>query len=33
MSVNSKMTVIANRIRSLLGITGAMGLDAMSDNL
>lgn len=33
MSVKSKMTAIANKIRTLLGITGAMGLDAMSDNL
>ena len=33
MSVNSKMTAIADKIRSLLGITGAMGLDAMATNL
>jgi hypothetical protein len=33
MSVNSKMTAIAGKIRSLLGITGAMGLDAMATNL
>lgn len=33
MSVNSKMTAIANKIRELLGISEAMGLDAMSDNL
>ena len=33
MSVNSKMTAIADKIRTLLGISGAMGLDAMSDNL
>ena len=33
MSVNSKMTAIADKIRTLLGISGTMGLDAMSDNL
>lgn len=33
MSVNSKMTAIADKIRSLLGITGTMGLDAMATNL
>ena len=33
MSVNSKMTSIADKIRSLLGITGTMGLDAMATNL
>ena len=33
MSVNSKMTAIADKIRSLLGLTGAMGLDAMAANL
>ena len=33
MTVNSKMTAIADKIRSLLGITGKMGLDAMATNL
>ena len=33
MSVNSKMTAIANKIRSLLGTSGAMSLDAMATNL
>ena len=33
MSVNSKMTVIADKIRALLGISGAMGLDIMTANL
>ena len=33
MSVNSKMTAIADKIRTLLGRTGAMGLDAMATNL
>lgn len=31
--VNEKMTAIADKIRSLLGITGKMGLDAMATNL
>lgn len=33
MSVNSKMTAVADRIRTLLGLSGAMGLDAMANNL
>lgn len=33
MSVNSKMTAIANKIRSLLGTSGTMNLDAMATNL
>jgi hypothetical protein len=33
MSVATKMTAIADKIRSLLGITGVMGLDAMASNL
>ena len=33
MSVNSKMTAIADKIRALLGISGTMGLDAMTDKL
>ena len=33
MSINSKMTGIADRIRSLLGISGKLGLDAMNTNL
>lgn len=33
MSVNSKMTAIADKIRALLGITGTMGMDAMASNL
>ena len=33
MSVNSKMSAIADKIRSLLGLTGTMGLDAMATNL
>lgn len=33
MSVSSKMTAIADRIRILLGLSGTMGLDAMATNL
>lgn len=33
MSVNSKMTAIADKIRTLLGLSGEMGLDAMATNL
>lgn len=33
MSVNSKMTAINDEIRSLVGVTGLMGLDAMATNL
>ena len=33
MSVNSKMTAIADKIRALLGLSGTMGLDAMASNL
>lgn len=33
MSVNSKMTAINDEIRSLVGVTGTMGLDAMAANL
>lgn len=33
MSVNSKMKAIADQIRSLLGISGDMGLDEMATNL
>ena len=33
MSVNSKMTAIANPVRTLAGKTGSMGLDAMASNL
>lgn len=33
MSVDSKMTAIADKIRGLLGLTGEMGLDAMATNL
>lgn len=33
MSIGSKMAAIADKIRSLLGLTGTMGLDAMSINL
>lgn len=33
MSVSSKMTAIADKIRALLGISGTMGLDAMATNL
>lgn len=33
MSVNSKMTAIADAIRSLLGITGKLGLDSMASNI
>lgn len=33
MSVKSKMTAIADKIRALLGISGTMGLDAMATNL
>lgn len=33
MSINSKMTAIADKIRAICGITGVMGLDAMSTNL
>lgn len=31
MSINSKMTAIADEIRELAGTTGAMGLDAMAE--
>ena len=31
--VNTKMTAIADKIRSILGFTGKMGLDAMASNL
>lgn len=33
MSVKSKMTAIADKIRTLLGITGDMGMDAMASNI
>lgn len=33
MSVQTKMTAIADKIRALLGTTGAMGLDEMATNL
>lgn len=33
MSVQTKMTAIADKIRSLLGLSDAMGLDAMATNL
>lgn len=33
MSINSKMTAINDEIRSLVGVTGDMGLDAMATNL
>lgn len=33
MSVNSKMTAIADEIRILSGTTGTMGLDAMATNI
>lgn len=33
MSVNSKMTAIADKIRSLLGLSDEMGLDDMAENL
>lgn len=33
MSINSKMTAIANPIRTLMGKTGKMGLDAMAEDL
>ena len=33
MSVNSKMTVIANGLRKLLGLSGTMGLDDMANNI
>lgn len=33
MGVQAKMTAIADKIRLLLGISGAMGLDAMAENL
>jgi hypothetical protein len=33
MSFNDKMTAIANKIRSILGVTGVMGLDDMSSSL
>lgn len=32
-TVNEKMTAIADQIRTLIGTTGAMGLDAMATNL
>ena len=33
MSVNTKMTAIADEIRTLSGTTGTMGLDAMATNV
>lgn len=33
MSINSAMTAIADKIRAIMGISGAMGLDAMATNL
>lgn len=33
MSVNSKMTAIANGLRKLLGLSGVMGLDDMANNI
>lgn len=33
MSVNSKMTAIANGLRKLLGLSGIMGLDKMANNI
>ena len=33
MSVNSAMTAIADKIRTLLGISGKMGLESMASNL
>lgn len=33
MSVNTKMTAIADKVRTLLGVSGKMGLDAMAANL
>lgn len=33
MSINTKMTAIANEIRTLSGTTGKMGLDAMATNV
>lgn len=33
MSLKTKMTAIADKIRTLLGITDAMGLDAMANNI
>lgn len=33
MSINSKMTAIASKIRGLLGISSTMGLDSMAQNL
>lgn len=33
MSFKSKMTIIADKIRTLLGITETMGLDAMAENI
>lgn len=33
MSIQSKMTAIADKIRTLLGISGTMGLDSMATNL
>ena len=33
MSVNSKMTAIANAVRDLRGMSGTMGLDAMATNI
>lgn len=33
MSVNSKMTAIADKIRTIMGVSGNMGLDDMANNL
>lgn len=33
MALNSKMTAIADKVRSLLGVSDKMGLDDMATNL
>lgn len=33
MSINTKMTALANEIRTLSGTTAAIGLDAMTSNI
>ena len=33
MSVNSKLTALADEVRELSGVTGTMGLDAMATNI
>jgi hypothetical protein len=33
MSISSKMTAIADKVRALLGVSGKLGFDAIAENL